>query len=111
MSIKLETFLAGESRMVEATITDYPPPIGDGLAFDPDTHIIKLLRPDGTQEGDDMTSPSGGGPGNIGTFWQEITIPAGSAEDPTPTGEWMVEWWVSVAGKLTPERIRIKVVD
>jgi len=111
LSVELEMMMVGESRMVVATITDYPPPIGDGAAFDPDSHIIKLIKPDGTQEGDDMTSPSGGSPDNKGTFWQEITIPAGSTENPTPTGEWLVEWWVDVAGKLTLERIRFQVVD
>lgn len=111
MSLELEILIAGESRMVLATMTDYPPPIGDEAPFDPDSHIIKLLRPDGTQEGEDMTAPDGGLPSNEGSFWQEITIPAGSTESPTPTGEWIVEWWASVAGKLTPERIRFQVVD
>jgi len=96
--------LFNETFRIENEIRDFPPPgESEGDLLDPDSHKIQLLKPDGTQQGDDETSPTRV---SLGNFYQNFTIPVLG-----PKGEWMVEWTVTVGTEDTPERIRVKVVD
>jgi len=98
MSVSLSRVVfRGNTIRIPALITDY-----DGSAMDPDSHAIRLLKPDETQEGGDMTSPTQNGTGD---FHQDVDIPETGVE-----GEWKVEWEISVSGKLTSERIPFRVV-
>lgn len=100
-------YIPGDTAIFDNTITDLPTPIGTGEAIDPDSHIIKLIKPDGTQEGENMITPNGGnGSGNKGYFWQAVLIP----ED-APTGEWILEWQIFINLERNTERIRFRVVD
>ena len=89
--------IRGSTIRVDATIRDY-----DEKFLDPDSHAIKLLKPDGTQEGSDYTSPSG----SSGVYQQHLDIP----ETGEP-GEWGVEWKVTADTKSSIERVRFKVVE
>jgi hypothetical protein len=89
--------IRGSTVRIESTITDF-----DGAALDPDSHVIKLLKPDGTQQGSDYTSPTKTA---TGEYYQDIAVPAdGSA------GEWSIEWKVTKSSKDSIERVRFKVV-
>jgi len=100
-------YIVGDTAIFDNTITDLPSPIGSGSSMDPDSHIIKLIKPDGEQQGSNMTSPSGGeGSESTGYFWQKVTIP----ED-GPTGEWILEWQITVDGEINTQRFRFRVVD
>jgi hypothetical protein len=70
--------------------------------MDPDSQAIRLLKPDETQEGVDMTSPTKNA---VGDYHQDVDIPALAVE-----GEWKVEWEITVAAKLSTERIPFRVV-
>jgi uncharacterized protein YfaS (alpha-2-macroglobulin family) len=98
MSVVLSrVVIRGNTIRIPALTTNY-----DGSALDPDSHAIRLLKPDETQEGVDMTSPTQNGTGD---FHQDVDIPETAEE-----GEWSVEWEISVSGKLTTERIEFRVV-
>lgn len=93
--------IRGDTVRFENTITDY-----DGGPLEPDSHVIQLLKPDGTQEGDDMISPSG----SAGSYTQDVDIPIDG-----PHGEWVLEWQIFVGvaedAKRSTERTRFRVVD
>ena len=89
--------IRGSTIRVQATIRDY-----DEKLLDPDSHIIKLLKADGTQEGSNYTSPSG----SSGVYQQHLDIP----ETGVP-GEWTIEWKVTKTSKSSIERVRFKVVE
>jgi len=90
--------IRGSTIRVQATIKNY-----DEGVLDPASHVIKLLQPDGTQEGSDYTSPSKNSPG---VYHQDLEIP----ETGEP-GEWGVEWKVTADTKSSIERVRFKVVE
>jgi len=88
----------GSTIRVTNTITDF-----DGNALDPDSHVIKLFKPDGTQQGSDYTSPTKSA---TGVYYQDITIPSDG-----DAGEWSVEWKVTKSAKDSIERVKFKVVE
>jgi len=90
--------IRGSTIRVQNTITDF-----DGDALDPDSHVIKLLKPDGTQQGSDYTSPTKSA---TGVYYQDISIPSDGA-----AGEWTVEWKVTASSKDSIERVRFRVVE
>jgi len=90
--------IRGSTIRVTNTIKDF-----DGNLLDPDSQVIRLLKPDGTQEGSDYTSPTQTG---TGVYYQDITIPSDG-----PAGEWTVEWKVTANLKDSIERVKFKVVE
>ena len=89
--------IRGSTVRIANTIIDF-----DGEPLDPDSHVIRLLKPDGTQEGSDYTSPT---KIEKGVYYQDITVPSDG-----PAGEWTVEWKVTANLKPSKERITFKVV-
>ena len=90
--------IRGSTIRAECVFTDF-----DGTSLDPDGHIIKLLKPDGSQQGSDYTNPTGSG----GTYYQTMEIPVDGA-----AGEWSVEWTATITGEgSSTERIRFRVVE
>ena len=99
-------YIAGDTAIFDNTITDLPAPIGSGSAMDPDSHVIKLIKPDGTQSGVDMSPQGGAGSASTGYFWQKVAISADG-----PPGEWILEWQIIVDTEKSTERFRFRVVD
>ena len=87
----------GDTFRVECIVRDY-----DKSLMDPDSHAIKLLKPDGTQQGTTYTNPTRKA---LGEYYQHIPIPADGV-----AGDWMVEWTITESGENTTERIRVPVV-
>ena len=99
MSIVLErVVIRGNTIRIPALIYEYD----QTTPLDPDSHAIRLLKPDDTQEGGDMTSPTQNGAGD---YHQDVDIPATAEE-----GEWKVEWEITELGKKSTERIGFRVV-
>ncbi len=87
-----------ETFEIEATCTDFD----NETKIDPDSHLIKLLKPDGTQSGDDAITPDRE---SLGIFTQRFSIPVDG-----PAGIWIVKWVYDVSGEKKPKKIRVKVV-
>jgi len=97
MSGSLEIIvIRGSEIRITNTIKDF-----DGSTLDPDSHLIRLYDPVGSQVGTTETSPSGSG----GVYYQDFTITADGVE-----GEWMVKWKITESGKISIEKIRFRVV-
>lgn len=90
-----------ETFEIEATCTDF-----NGSPITPDSHLIQLFKPDGTQSGGDATTPTPEGEEGSGEFSQRFVIPADG-----PAGIWIVKWVYDVSGEKKPNKIRVKVVD
>lgn len=90
--------IRGSAIRVSNSIKDF-----DDTAVDPDSHVIKLFKPDGSQQGSNMTGPTKDA---TGEFHQDIAIPSDGA-----TGEWMVEWTITLASLDSIERIVFKVTE
>lgn len=96
--------IRGDTIRIQNTIRDFPAPgEAQGDLIDVESHAIKLLKPDGTQQGSDYTSPTHH---STGIYYQDITVPADGA-----AGEWSVEWKVTKNTLDSKERIRFKVVE
>jgi len=89
--------IRGSTIRAENTIKDF-----DEALIDPDSHIIKLLKPDGTQQGTSYTTPTKTA---VGKYYQDMTIPVDGV-----AGEWSIEWKVTYSAKDSFERIKFKVV-
>jgi len=89
--------IRGSTIRVENVIKDF-----DGALLDPDSHIIKLLKADGIQQGTDYTGPTKTA---VGNYYQDMAIPADGT-----AGEWTVEWKVTKSSKDSIERVQFKVV-
>jgi len=95
-NIKL-TVIRDNVLRFQATIRDF----NDAL-MNPDSHAIKLLKPDGTQQSTDYTSPT---KDTDGIYHQDVDIPADAA-----SGEWSLQWTTVKDSHNTTERIRFKVI-
>lgn len=89
--------IRGSTIRAENVIKDF-----DGTKIDPENHAIKLLKPDGTQQGDTYISPTKTA---VGEYYQDMTVPADGV-----AGEWSVEWKITKSAKDSIERVRFKVV-
>jgi hypothetical protein len=96
--------IQGDAIRVNAVIYDFPLP-GDktGALVDPDSHVIQLLKPDGTQEGTDYASPT---KRDTGRFYQNIALPADAETD-----EWKVSWAATLNSLTSTKRISFKVIE
>ena len=87
MSVTLKVVIRGDTIRCDASITEY-----DGITpLDPDSHLVKLYKPDGVQEGSDEISPTYTNPGE---YSQLFTLPA----DGLP-GRWRIRWRETTGGK------------
>jgi len=94
-----------ETLEIEATCTDFGTDDEPGGPITPDSHLIKLFKPDGTQSGIDATTPTLVGEEGSGVYTQRFPIPADG-----PDGIWTVKWVYDVSGEKKPARFRVKVV-
>lgn len=92
-------WIRGDTHLVTNLIKDWK----TGDPFDPDGHVIRLLKPDNTQQGDDMTSPTKNG---VGDYEQEVTVPADAV-----LGWWIIDWQIVIGTKVGTKRIRFKVIE
>jgi hypothetical protein len=96
--------IRGDAIRVNAVIKDFPLP-GDktGALVDPDSHVIQLLKPDGSQQGSNYTSPT---KRDTGRFYQNIVIPSGGV-----AGEWKVSWAATLSALTSTKRVSFKVIE
>jgi len=96
--IESEEVIQGDTFRVKATIQTY-----DGVALDPDSHLIRLLDPDGTQVGNNYTSPS---KQEAGIYTQAFSL-AADAE----VGTWRVQWTFYVNLEARTARLDFGVTE
>ena len=106
MSVTLyteEEIRLGDTMRIEAEIRDWPAFGADaGALVNPDSHIGKLYKADGTQEGADYTSPVNV---STGKFYQAIDIPSDGV-----VGDWSFEWSAIKSAKAWTFKIYFEVV-
>lgn len=85
------TFLSYNTIRVTMTLTELD---GTTLLIDCNDHVIKLMKPDGVQKGDDYTEPTNNADGS---YTQDIII-----DEDDLSGIWSIDW--RIIYNLKPSR-------
>jgi len=88
-----------ETIRIRNAVTDF-----DGDPIAPDSQIIQIFKPDGTQSGADMVAPTPDV--DLGSYYQDFDLPAAG-----PSGFWRAVWKVTIAAKNGYGIIEFQVIS